>query len=142
MARLIYLCTHRSHFGGSNGSRWRRDANTNHDQGHSALTASVLVLALISPALASNQQGQPEVRAGKQAGRISSALFRTVMQTVAEGWNRGDARLAASCFAENAVYSGPPSPPHIADTRLCTNISEEQPAVSMRWNRNCPGTNS
>jgi len=112
MARLIYLCTHRSHFGGSNGSRWRRDANTNHDQGHSALTASVLVLALISPALASSQQGQPEVRACKQSGRISSALFRTVMQTVAEGWNRGDARLAASCFAENAIYSGPPSPPH------------------------------
>jgi hypothetical protein len=47
----------------------------------------VLVLALISPALASSQQGQPEVRACKQAGRISSALFRTVMQTVAEGWN-------------------------------------------------------
>jgi hypothetical protein len=47
----------------------------------------VLVLALISPALASSQQGQPQVRARKQAGRISSALFRTVMQTVAEGWN-------------------------------------------------------
>src|SRR3981081_520410 len=38
MARLIYLCTQRSHFGGSNGSRWRRDANANHHQGHSALT--------------------------------------------------------------------------------------------------------
>jgi hypothetical protein len=34
------------------------------------------------------------------------------MQTVADGWNRGDAKLAASCFAENAIYSGPPSPPH------------------------------
>ena len=93
MARLIYLCAQRSHFGGSNGSRWRRDANTNHDQGHSALTASVLVLALISPALASSQQGQPEVRACRQAGRISSALFRTVMQTVAAGWNRGEGEV-------------------------------------------------
>jgi hypothetical protein len=34
------------------------------------------------------------------------------METVAEGWNRGDAQRASSCFADNAVFSGPPSPPH------------------------------
>ena len=34
------------------------------------------------------------------------------MQTVAEGWNTGDAGLAASCFAADAVYSAPPSPGH------------------------------
>ena len=28
------------------------------------------------------------------------------MKTVAEGWNRGDAQQAASCFSENALYSG------------------------------------
>ena len=33
------------------------------------------------------------------------------MQTVAEGWNRGDAQLAASCFSETAVYSTPPALP-------------------------------
>ena len=46
------------------------------------------------------------------AGKISREHFQFVMQTVAEGWNRGDAGLAVSCFAENAVYSGPPSPGH------------------------------
>ncbi len=38
--------------------------------------------------------------------------FQSVMETVADGWNRGDAKSAASCFAENAIYSGPPSPAH------------------------------
>jgi len=38
--------------------------------------------------------------------------FQSVMETVADGWNRGDAKSAASCFVENAVYSGPPSPAH------------------------------
>ena len=45
------------------------------------------------------------------AGKITNQQFRGVMQTVAEGWNRGDAQLAASCFAETAVYSAPPALP-------------------------------
>jgi SnoaL-like domain len=46
------------------------------------------------------------------SARIDREGFRLVMQTVADGWNRGDARRAASCFGEDAIYSGPPSPPH------------------------------
>lgn len=38
--------------------------------------------------------------------------FQSVMQALADGWNHGDAKEAASCFAENAIYSGPPLPPH------------------------------
>ncbi|SRR5581483_11295698 len=38
--------------------------------------------------------------------------FRSVMETVADSWNRRDAKAAVSCFAEDAIYSGPPSPPH------------------------------
>ncbi len=30
------------------------------------------------------------------------------METVARGWRTGDARLAADCFAADAVYSEPP----------------------------------
>lgn len=44
--------------------------------------------------------------------RLNVDGFQSVMQTVAEGWNRGDAKTAASCFAEDAIYSGPPSLPH------------------------------
>lgn len=44
--------------------------------------------------------------------RLDNDGFRLVMQTVADGWNRGEASTAASCFAENALYSAPPSSPH------------------------------
>jgi len=31
---------------------------------------------------------------------------------VADAWNQGDAERAASCFSEDAIYSGPPSAGH------------------------------
>jgi ketosteroid isomerase-like protein len=40
--------------------------------------------------------------------RASEKEFRTLMETVAAGWNAGDARRAADCFTEDAVYSEPP----------------------------------
>ncbi len=36
------------------------------------------------------------------------AAFRKVMEELADAWNRGDARAAANCFTEDAVYSEPP----------------------------------
>jgi hypothetical protein len=46
------------------------------------------------------------------SSNTSSEQFHTIMQTIAEGWNHGDTNLAASCFAENAVCSAPPSSGH------------------------------
>lgn len=40
--------------------------------------------------------------------RLSDARFRALMETVAEGWRKGDAGRAARCFATDAVYSEPP----------------------------------
>lgn len=34
--------------------------------------------------------------------------FKDLMQTVADGWNEGNARKAADCFSEDAVYVEPP----------------------------------
>ena len=34
--------------------------------------------------------------------------FKQLMQTVADGWNGGDAHKAAECFSEDAVYVEPP----------------------------------
>lgn len=34
--------------------------------------------------------------------------FKKLMQTVADGWNKGNAKKAASCFTINAIYSEPP----------------------------------
>lgn len=45
------------------------------------------------------------------AARLDSGGFRLLLQTVANGWNRGDAKLAASCFAPDALYSAPPANP-------------------------------
>lgn len=46
------------------------------------------------------------------AAKLDDDGFRRVMQTVAAGWNRGDANQAAACFTEDALYSAPPSSPH------------------------------
>jgi hypothetical protein len=39
---------------------------------------------------------------------VSTKEFEKLMQTVAQGWNEGNARKAADCFHENAVYVEPP----------------------------------
>lgn len=71
----------------------------------------LLTLLLIAAAPGKNSGSEAKHRC-TPAPRLDSESFRSVMETVAEGWNRGDAQLAASCFAENAIYSGPPSSPH------------------------------
>jgi ketosteroid isomerase-like protein len=48
-----------------------------------------------------------------QDGRVarpksSTATFRSLMETVAAGWNEGDAGKAANCFSEDALYLEPP----------------------------------
>jgi hypothetical protein len=40
--------------------------------------------------------------------RLSSPAFQKLMQTVADGWNEGNARKAADCFAVDSVYAEPP----------------------------------
>jgi hypothetical protein len=34
--------------------------------------------------------------------------FLMLMNTIAEGWNTGNVRMAADCFSENAIYQEPP----------------------------------
>jgi hypothetical protein len=42
----------------------------------------------------------------KAITRTSTAEeFRRLMSTVAEGWNEGNARKAAECYTEDAVYT-------------------------------------
>ena len=40
--------------------------------------------------------------------KIATADFEKLMQTIANGWNEGDARKAADCFSEDAIYFEPP----------------------------------
>ena len=69
------------------------------------------------------------------ANRLTSARFRELLETVAAGWNQGDARRAADCFAEDAVYLEPP------DRQLYRGRQElyeffggdAPPPMQMRW---------
>lgn len=40
---------------------------------------------------------------------ITASQFSRLMQTVADGWNEGNARKAAGCFSEDAIYVEPPA---------------------------------
>ena len=40
--------------------------------------------------------------------KITMFQFNQLMQTVADGWNEGNARKAADCFSPDAVYIEPP----------------------------------
>ena len=39
---------------------------------------------------------------------MTASEFERLMQTVADGWNEGNARKAVDCFSINAIYSEPP----------------------------------
>lgn len=52
--------------------------------------------------------GAPAVREPR-AGGMTATQFRALIDRVATGWRTGDARLAADCFAETAVYEEPPA---------------------------------
>jgi len=41
--------------------------------------------------------------------KISINEYTQLMQTIAAGWNEGDARKAAGCFSEDAIYVEPPA---------------------------------
>lgn len=49
------------------------------------------------------------VAACRTGGAMTDADFRGLLDRVAAGWNAGDARRAADCFAEDAVYEEPPA---------------------------------
>lgn len=46
--------------------------------------------------------------AGHRTPGMNTTEFGLLMQTVATGWNTGNARQAANCFTEDAIYSEPP----------------------------------
>lgn len=41
-------------------------------------------------------------------GNMTATQFNQLMQTIADGWNEGNARKAADCFSPDAMYIEPP----------------------------------
>lgn len=64
------------------------------------LLPALLIVSLAVIAVRPSAESQ-EVTAGQRR-------FVELMETVAKGWNSGDARLAADCFTRDAIYSEPP----------------------------------
>lgn len=69
--------------------------------------------------------------------RLSTPAFQKLMQTVAEGWNEGNARKAADCFASDSVYAEPPGKQlYRGRAELYEFFGGDkppQPAMSMEW---------
>lgn len=61
--------------------------------------------------------------------------FRRLLDTVAAGWNEGEARRAADCFAEHAVYVEPPGRQiyHGREELYRFFGGEAPPPMEMRW---------
>lgn len=79
-----------------------------------------LVIVWVSLRAPASARGQQEATSHNcvPGGETSRERFVSIMETVAEGWNRGNTSLAASCFTEDALYSAPPSPGRHGRTAL------------------------
>jgi hypothetical protein len=69
-----------------------------------------LILVLVISAVA---QGRRTENAGACRQRVDAQItrkeFEAVMTKIAAGWNTNNAKSAASCFTEDAIYSSAPS---------------------------------
>lgn len=72
-----------------------------------------------------------------QSRRLDPEEFTKLLQTVADGWNEGNARKAADCYSEEAIYSAPPQPRYRKGRRALYEFfggdkGREAP-MRMRW---------
>lgn len=69
--------------------------------------------------------------------KITTGEFRELMNTIARAWNEGNARQAADCYAEDAVYMGPPDKQvHIGRSALYEFFGGDdkpEPPMNMIW---------
>jgi hypothetical protein len=49
-----------------------------------------------------------KANSGPAADKIAAAQFKNLMRTVAAGWNEGNAKKAADCYTDDAIYTEPP----------------------------------
>ena len=61
--------------------------------------------------------------------------FRRLLQTVADGWNAGDARMAADCFTEDAIYVEPPDRQRYVGRHQLAGFFGRGVEFSMTWHR-------
>jgi uncharacterized protein (TIGR02246 family) len=86
-------------------------------------------IALLAPAAAVIWSQQPKPSTTRE--------FRTLMNTIAQAWNTGDARKAADCFTEDARYTEPPDKQvHLGRADLFQFFGggrKVEPPMRMEW---------
>jgi SnoaL-like protein len=94
----------------------------------------VLLMGAVSASLIVGS-GRLDTRA--ETDGMTAAEFRKLMTTVAAGWNEGNARKAADCFADDAIYSEPPRKQfykgRAALFEFFGGASKPEPSMQMVW---------
>ena len=69
--------------------------------------------------------------------QASTQDFVLLMETVADGWNEGNARRAANCFTEGAVYMEPPDRQFYKGRQAIYDFfggpTKPNPPMHMKW---------
>ena len=74
---------------------------------------------------------------GSKTMKITTAEFANLLRTIAEAWNQGDAKKAADCYTEDAIYTEPPDKQmYIGRKALYEFFGGDQkpaPPMKMTW---------
>jgi ketosteroid isomerase-like protein len=69
--------------------------------------------------------------------KITANGFESLMQTVADGWNEGDAKKAADCYTEDAIYTEPPDKQVYVGRKALYKFfggdKKPEPPMKMTW---------
>ena len=72
------------------------------------LLSLLLLFASLTPAPQAQSSETAQDQSAGQAARPTAAEFRALMTKLADAWNANDAKAAAACFTDDAVYTSPP----------------------------------
>jgi hypothetical protein len=77
------------------------------------------------------------MNSGSAGNKITGAQFTNLMRTVAAGWNEGDAKKAADCYTEDALYTEPPDKQVYAGRKALYEFfggdKKPDPPMRMTW---------
>ncbi|MEW6735504.1 MAG: nuclear transport factor 2 family protein [Acidobacteriota bacterium] len=90
------------------------------------------------PVVAENTANEkPMANENSSSTKLKRAEFIKLMQTVADGWNEGNAKKASDCYREDATYTEPPDKQVYIGRKALYEFfggdSKPQPPMKMAW---------
>jgi SnoaL-like domain len=102
-----------------------------------ALIASIVFSENLSKAQTNGKSAKIISSKNDVAKRKKIAEFQKLLQIVADGWNEGNARKAADCFTEDAIYIEPPDKQIYVGRKALFEFfggdKNPDPPMSMTW---------